>query len=56
MVLNVCITLDSHVFPVREGVVWLFLACVAEVPPVVSPVRVPHFSSPCSSLNIVGVH
>ena len=56
MILDVCTILDSHAFPVREGVVWLFLACIAEVTPVVSLVRVPYFSSLRSSLNFSGVH
>jgi len=39
MVLNGCIALNSHTFPVRKGVVWLLLATVAEVTPVVSPLE-----------------
>ena len=31
------IALDSHVFPVHKGVVWLLLATAAEVTPVVGP-------------------
>jgi hypothetical protein len=56
MVLNGCTALNSYVFPVcgRKGVVWLLLATVAEVTPVVSP-SVSYASSRGSSSTIVGV-
>jgi len=36
---TIIISLNSHAFPVCEGVVWLLLATVAEVTPVVSPLK-----------------
>jgi hypothetical protein len=51
-------SLSTDTLPVRKGIVWLFLATIAEIPPVVSVANSMHacFHSTDLEFTIVGVH
>jgi hypothetical protein len=51
-------SLSTDTLPVRKGIVWFFLATIAEIPPVVSVVNSMHacFHSTDLEFTIVGVH
>ena len=51
-------SLSTDTLPVRKGIVWLFLATIAEIPPVVSVANSMYacFHSTHFELTVVGVH
>jgi hypothetical protein len=51
-------SLSADTLPVRKGIVWLFLATIAEIPPVVSVDNSMYarFYSTHFELTVVGVH
>jgi hypothetical protein len=50
-------SLSTDALPVRKGIVWLFLATIAEIPPVVSVANsMPCFHPTHLELTVVGVH
>ena len=51
-------SLSTDTLPVRKGIVWLFLATIAEIPPVVSVANSMYacFHSTHLEFTVVGVH